>query len=441
MKNPNTLKSTSLFWLICSNIFLIVDLSAQADLSWFADPLRAGFSYTSNLGAEEQASSWQPGAFDLYLDDNYDSGLHLGVDKLQIKSYMDMGGTRVLRNRAVIGLDQFYLQDDNAQRLALYLDGMYVRNDAGWSTVRVRTVNSSGQIDLYNGGGTNYLAQLKATSSGSGQGELKLFGNQGLSKIDLSVDNFDEGTLSLYGSSGVRHTFLGSVLGNEDGTLLLYNNLGQAKIQMFYDGQNKGRVQSDMLVGGKIEINGSNNAYAGSFDGGLGLKLKSQANSVPDLVLEANGIDDLDGVIGSDPNFSNSNLQLKSMGNVTLELDTDDNANGLHLFQIRNSDEDLVTLSKDGGLFLFNTSDGVDNPHMVIRDETATGYARLNFKNLDPRSWQIAGRPTETPYLLFHLTEADGSVGDDIFQLRGDGDAWLRGSLTPNKVMLLVSSP
>ncbi len=73
-------------------------------------------------------------------------------------------------------------------------------------------------------------------------------------------------------------------------------------------------------------------------------------------------------------------------------------------------------------------------PHLTVRDVSDTGYGRINIGSVNSQYWQIAGKPTGTStqkYLLFHLTDTDGTTGDDLIQIRGDGNAFIEGVWAP----------
>jgi len=356
---------------------------SQQPFSWFAEPFTVGFNYTDDQSMEQQSSSWQPGLFQFFVDDNYNSGSFLTPTTFNIDNWVDEGGTDILKNRMLISYDKINLSDENGIRTFIDKNGYSLFNGASFQTIKAYNNSNNGQIDLYTGHNNHWIARIGATNPGSDRGSMTLYGTNGFEQVDISVDE-----------------------------------------------NNKGKVEASYAELEKITVESDGTDFSGIFEGGKGVRIQSINDNTADLTLQANSDENPLGVIQSDPNYSNSSLVLKSYGSVLVDLDANDGSSGLFPFVISNNGELLFYLNKENGAVLqrFTGSNPVGEPHLTIRDLSSDGYGRINIGNVSAKQWQIAGKPTgTTKWLLFHLTDDLWNQGLDKMQLSGNGNLFIEG--------------
>lgn len=403
---------------------------AQLEPFLILDPNYVSYQYVDGDGDTEEASSWQPGSLRFYLDDTYTGGSFLTQSDLVISQYDDFG---FFQEGFTLDTEGLIFRNVFGPLVELDQRGLNVTNSASWPAFNVNIRGIAGQLDLYTGHNNNFIARLGSTSENSDHGSLTLYDETGDRKVRVEVDDFEEGVVQTYGANGTATAILGSVFGSNDGGLFLTSSAGHSNMTMLYDANNKGVVTSNFFVGEDITINADDSGHSAIFHGGKGVRMKSTGNATPDLTLEANSADEADGYISSDPNYDNSNLIFRSNGSIVFRLDDDESTPGLHPFVVFDNNMDF-RVTDDAGMSMQKLSTGVSEPHITIRDLSSNNYGRLNIGNTNSQKWQIAGKPTGSStqkYLLFHLTDTDGSTGDDLIQLRGDGNAFIEGTWAP----------
>ncbi|NNC44252.1 MAG: hypothetical protein HKN99_00020, partial [Winogradskyella sp.] len=275
--------------------------------------------------------------------------------------------------------------------------GSYVIADDGGSTVvgqyndNTTTTTSLFQV----GNGTNDTSRSNAlTILESGEHTINSTGT-GLI-INPGSGSFDDGVQVI--SPGRSGVYVASPSGNG--------------VQVFNPGENG----IEILTAGENGVYVQNATdYGGNFTGDLGgVRVNSFNETNPDIILGGVGSVGTfdDGIISSDPNYSGSDIFLRSYDAVSVFLDYDNNETGQ--FEIKAGDgSEIFEVSETGNATLAGTLTQ-NSDRRLKKDITAINYGLNEILQLQPKVYNWINRKTEKKSLGLIAQEVQPIISEIV---------------------------
>jgi hypothetical protein len=233
-------KKTSFSSLV---ILILPCLLYSQQPSWTVDDVsHVAFKYHDGM-YEQESAHWTPGDLGFWTDNTYTIGSNLNPNRLRVfdaDQAVDIDLSSLVFSQ-IVGVYQV------DERVRLDYDGLKFINAGSWSALDAYIWGAGGQLDLYSGGGSNYLVRLGSTSENSLRGSLRLYGPNGSRSLSHVVSGDNSGYSYYYGTNGNTNVFIGNYAGAANrGALFVADGLDNQQAGMYVNSSNEGIVWGDM---------------------------------------------------------------------------------------------------------------------------------------------------------------------------------------------------